>query len=127
MQGHAKKNLFMILILLSKRLMFNILNSEKNINLKITPFKNSRTANYFLNPIEYNQGKARIDGEQKVSGSHLHMSENIILGASSDCDISVNIPAPASHHQLPPHIQFVRKIMTYEDVTLFPFLVKKAW
>jgi hypothetical protein len=47
------------------------------------------------------------------------MSENIILGASSDCDISVNIPAPASHHQLPPHIQFVRKIMTYEDVTLF--------
>jgi hypothetical protein len=72
MQGHAKKNLFMILILLSKRLMFNILNSEKNINLKITPFRNSRTANYFLNPIEYNQGKARIDGEQKVSGSNLH-------------------------------------------------------
>jgi hypothetical protein len=64
-------------------------------------------------------------GQQPV-----YISENIILGASSDCDISVNIPAPASHHQLPPHIQFVRKIMTYEDVTLFPFpglLVKKAW
>jgi hypothetical protein len=54
----------MILILLSKRLIFNIPNSEKNITSKITPFRNSRTANYFLNPIEYNQGKARIDGEQ---------------------------------------------------------------
>ena len=25
---------------------------------------------------------------------------------------------PASHHQLPPYIQFAKKILTYEDVTL---------
>jgi hypothetical protein len=37
----------------------------------------------------------------------------------SDSDISAKIPVPSSHHQLPPHIQFVRKIMPYEDLTLF--------